>query len=136
MIAIVLFFLSGIALLLLLSYNFFTRVTLEQFEVNFMRQKNLYAIHILRILESPDYQFLSRKSRRYRDYLFVSYARNLNMDINEMAQSPLAGSAYFYYVLFKILYYLLLIKNKIYSSAQDLSLLMGVELMVVKKLAD
>lgn len=132
---LLLIFASGLALIVFLLFNFFNHVEPERMELNFLRKKNLYLAHILRILESPDYQFLSRSNRKYRDYLFVSYAKNLMQDIDELAELRLGGTAYLYYVFFKLFYVLLIVKNKIYSSVNDLRVLVGIELMLVKRMA-
>lgn len=132
---LILIALSSLALLLYLLFNVISRVEPGQVDLTFLRQKNLYLLHILQILESPDYKFLSQNNRKYRDYLFVSYARNLKQDIDDLARVPLGGGAYLYYVFFKIFYALLILKNKIHSSVQDLRILAGIELMLVKNVA-
>ena len=135
LIPLILIFVSGLVLLLFLLFNFFNHVEPEQVDLNFIRQKNLYLVHILRILESPDYKFLSQNNRKYRDYLFVSYAKNLNQDMEELKGVPLSVAAYLYYLFFKVFYALLILKNKLYSSAHDLRVLVGIELMLVKKVS-
>lgn len=135
MIPLLLIALSSLALLLYLLFNFLSHVEPARIDLNFLRQRNLYLLHILQILESPDYKFLSRNNKKYRDYLFVSYARNLKQDIDDLAGLRLGGGAFLYCVFFRILYSMLSLKSKIYSNVQDLRLLAGIELMLVKNVA-
>ena len=95
-----------------------------------LRQKKLYLFHILQIMESPDYKFLSRNSKKYRNYLFVNYAKNPKQDIDELAALRLGARTRLYYILFMIFYDLLTLKNKIYSSVHDLRVLVGIELIL------
>ena len=132
MIPLLLIAVSSLALLLYVLFSVLNHVEPARIDLNFLRQKNLYLLHILQILESPDYKFLSRNNRKYRDYLFVSYARNLKQDIDDLAGLGLGTKAYLYQVFFRFFYALLTLKNKIYSSASDLSVLAGIELMLVK----
>ncbi len=135
MIPLLLVAVSSFLLLIYLFLNFLNHVEPARVDVSFLRQKNLYLLHILEILESPDYRLLSKQSRKYRDHLFVSYARNLNQDIRELAGLPLGASALLYYLFFRFLYTVLMLKHKIYSNAHDLRLLAGIELMLVKNMA-
>lgn len=135
MIPMILIAFSSLALLVYVLLNFFHHVEPAQLDIAFLRKKNLYLLHILRILESPDYKYLSERNRRYRDYLFVSYAGSLKQDMDELAALRLGANAYLYYVFFNIFYTLLLLKNRISSSASDLRVLAGIELMVVKNIA-
>ena len=135
MIPLLLVAVCSFSLLIYLFLNFLNHVEPAKVDVSFLRRKNLYLLHILEILESPDYRLLSKQSRKYRDHLFVSYAGNLNQDIRELAGLPLGASARLYYVFFRFFYTVLTLKHKIYSSAYDLRLLAGIELMLVKNMA-
>ena len=106
-----------------------------QVDLSFLRQKNLYLLHILEILESPDYRLLSQKRKKYRDYLFVSYAKNLKEDIEELAGLRLGTTTSLYYLFFRFFYGILILKHKIYSDSQDLRVLAGIELMLVKNMS-
>lgn len=132
MIALVLLLLPSLALLLYLLFHLLNHVEPAHIDLNFLRQKNLYLHHVLPILESPDYKFLSRNNKKYRDYLFVHYARKLKEDINDLAGLPLGARTYLYYLLFRLFYALLILKNSIYSNAGDLRVLAGIELMLVR----
>ena len=126
---------SSLVLVVYLFFNFLNHVKPVQVDLNFLRQKNLYLLHILEILESPDYRLLSQRNKKYRDYLFVSYAKNLKEDIQELAGLRLGTSAFLYYLSFRFFYGILILKNRIYSSAQDLRILAGIELMLVKNMS-
>ena len=78
---------------------------------------------------------LSQKNKKYRDYLFVSYAKNLKEDIQELAGLRLGTSAFLYYLFFRFFYGILILKHRIYSNAQDLRILAGIELMLVKNMS-
>lgn len=136
MILLVLIALSSLALILYVFVNFLNHIEPAQIDLDRLRQKNLYLLHILQIVESPDYKLLSRNNKKYRDYLFVNYARNLKQDINELVALRPGARARLYYILFTIFYGLLILKNKIYSNVHDLRVLAGVELILVKNVAE
>ncbi|MGH9338526.1 MAG: hypothetical protein ACRD1R_02800 [Acidobacteriota bacterium] len=131
-----LIFASCFVLVSIALINFFSSVEAERLELNFLLKKNLYAYHVLKIIESPDYLYLSSRNKKFRDHLFVAYSRNLRADIKELAQLPLKGSAYFYYLFFNICYVLLMLKYRLYSRRDDLRALLGIELMMVRKMVE
>ncbi|MBI4444326.1 MAG: hypothetical protein HY645_00340 [Acidobacteria bacterium] len=133
MIPILIIFASALLLLLLLLLNFLNRIEPQHVDLNFLRQKNLYLLHVLRILESPDYKYLSQNNKKYRDHLFLSYAGTLKQDMDELAALGLGFQASFYYCLFRFFYGVMILKNKFYSSVDDLRVLVGIELLMVKK---
>ena len=54
---------SSLVLVVYLFFNFLNHVNPVQVDLNFLRQKNLYLLHILEILESPDYRCCRRRTR-------------------------------------------------------------------------
>ena len=126
-------FFSGLLVCLAL-FTLFTRVEPEQIDLDVLRERNLYALHILRIMESPDYKQFSEQKRKGHDDLVLSYARSLRKDILELRQLPLGPTSYLYFVLFSLFYGLLRLKNKVNSGAEYLRVLLGIELMLVKKM--
>ncbi len=123
---------SGLLVCLAL-FTLFTRVEAEQIDLDVLRERNLYALHILRIMESPDYKEFSEQKRKGHDDLVLSYARSLRKDILELRQLQLGPTSYLYFVLFSLFYGLLRLKNRVNSGAEYLRVLLGIELMLIKK---
>ena len=116
-------FFSGLLVCLAL-FTLFTRAEAEQIDLDVLRERNLYALHILRIMESPDYKEFSEHKRKGHDDLVLSYARSLRKDILELRQLPLGPTSYLYFVLFSLFYGLLRLKNKVNSGAEYLRVLL------------
>lgn len=123
-----------VACLAVWIYHFFVEFEVQEPDMNILRRKNLYAMHVHRILESWDYCFYSERDRRYREYLFSSFARNLKQDVADVSESAGGVKAGLYIALFQVCYLALSLKNKLLSGENDLRLLLGIQLMVVRAL--
>ena len=112
----------------------FNRVEPEQMDLDVLRERNPYALHIFRIMESADYNQFPENHRKGHHDLVLSYARSVKKDIAQLQQLPLGPTSHFYYVLFSLFYGLLYLKNKLNSGAEYLRVSLGIELTLVKKM--
>lgn len=127
----------GLAVLGLLLGGFYrmTRVSPGSDDLEFLQRHNLYALHVFRIVESADYQFYARKNREYRDFLFDSYARNLETDVVEIGEITGGWLPIIFRYLFRGVYAGLRLKRRFKSSISDLRLLLGIVLALVGRLS-
>ncbi len=122
------------AVLLVAGFYRMTRVCPDSADLEFVRRHDLYTSYVLRILESADYQFFARKNRRYRDFLFESYARNLEKDMAELARSQPGWTSALFLRLYRGVYRVLRCKRRFNSNIGDLRLLLGIALALVRRL--
>ncbi len=127
--------LSAALLLLLAAFYRMTRVRPSTPDLEFAERQNLYAVYVLKILESADYQFHARRSREYRDFLFHSYARNLERDVRELTEQRPGLLPLLFRWLYRLIYGLLRLKRCLRSNIGDLRLLLGIVLALVRHLA-
>ncbi len=129
--------LFGLAAAGLLSAGFYqmTRVRPDPSDLTFLQQHNLYALYVLRIVESADYQYYARKNQEYRDFLFQSYAQNLEKDIVELGEirTGLVSTAFRW--LFRATHQTLRLKRHFKSSIGDLRLLLGIVLALARHIS-
>ncbi len=124
-----------VALSAVLLWDFLARIEAGDPEIELMSRRDLYALHVLRIVESPDYRFHSQRSRQYRQFLFKSFAGKLRQDVGELGGLPCGPLGLFYKGLFQIGYGLLLVKAEIWTGRRDLRVLLGVELLLIRELS-
>ncbi len=125
-----------VALSALLLWDFLARVEAGDPEIELMSRRDLYALHVLRIVESPDYRFHSRRSRQYRQFLFKSFAAKLQQDVRDLALLPSSLWALALRTLFQAGYWSLWLKAQVWTGRRDLRVLLGIELLLIRTLAN
>lgn len=121
---------------LLVFWDFLARVGAGGPALDLMARRDLYILPVLRIVESPDYRFHSRRSRQYRQFLLRSFGSKLRQDVDDLTESPSTPSATLYRILFHLAFGWLSLKAYVWTGRRDLRVLLGIELLLIRSLAD
>ncbi len=130
---ILVFVLAALSAMLLL-WDFLARFEADESAIELMSRHDLYALPVLRILESPDYRFHSQRSKDYRQFLFSSFASKLRQDVEDLGELPFGSGARFCRWLFHLGFWALSLKARIWTGGRDLRVLLGIELLMIRAL--